>query len=185
MAKIHLQRLDLDRVMTNRKKYGAVSIQPLLVLQTWANTLKNKTELPQNWLIIGPRVLVGIEPNQPSATPPRRRGRNSFVQSAFPWETIAVLLIRASTREVRETARELNMMFFFRGVAINILDVDSSALGSDAANPNLFALRPPTISRWDPGHLRGLGPISILQRGLSQVIDRDPGHPRNPIFGGE
>ncbi|KAJ7046149.1 hypothetical protein C8F04DRAFT_938809 [Mycena alexandri] len=69
------QRLDLDRVMTNRKKYGAVSIQPLLVLQTWANTLKNETELPQNWLI-GPRVLVGIEPNQPSATPPRRQGRN-------------------------------------------------------------------------------------------------------------
>ncbi|KAJ7019152.1 hypothetical protein C8F04DRAFT_1324243 [Mycena alexandri] len=69
------QRLDLDRVLSNRLKYGAVSIRPLLVLQTWASTLKNEVELPQNWLI-GPRVLVGIEPNQPSATPPRRRGRN-------------------------------------------------------------------------------------------------------------
>jgi hypothetical protein len=26
-----------------------------------------------------------------------------------------------------------------------------------------------TISRWDPGHLRGLGPISIVHGGFCQV----------------
>ncbi|KAJ7711665.1 hypothetical protein B0H16DRAFT_1343555 [Mycena metata] len=68
--------LELDRTMASRQRQGTLAyIKPLLVLQTWVSTLKDEDKLPDNWLRV-PRVLVGVEPHQPSATPPRRRGRN-------------------------------------------------------------------------------------------------------------
>ncbi|KAJ7238110.1 hypothetical protein B0H12DRAFT_1025902 [Mycena haematopus] len=75
------QRLDFECTMTNQKKYGkASSLKPLLVLQTWSSTLKGEASLPENWLQVAPRVLVGIEPRRhlqpPAALPQGRRGRN-------------------------------------------------------------------------------------------------------------
>ncbi|KAJ7211046.1 hypothetical protein B0H12DRAFT_1033534, partial [Mycena haematopus] len=75
------QCLDFECTMTNQKKYGkANSLKPLLVLQTWSSTLKGEESLPENWLNVAPRVLVGIEPKRhlqpPSPLPQGRRGRN-------------------------------------------------------------------------------------------------------------
>ncbi|KAJ7699732.1 hypothetical protein B0H16DRAFT_1668784 [Mycena metata] len=60
------KRLELDHAMASRQRH---------VLQTWTSTLKDEDKLPENWLRV-PRVLVGVEPHQPSSTPARRRGRN-------------------------------------------------------------------------------------------------------------
>ncbi|KAJ7494971.1 hypothetical protein FB451DRAFT_1477336 [Mycena latifolia] len=71
-------RLHFDCVLTNFAKYGKQnSIKPSLVLQTWSSTLMNEEELPDNWIINQPRVLVGIGPksSHPASQPSGRRGR--------------------------------------------------------------------------------------------------------------
>ncbi|KAF8192842.1 hypothetical protein K438DRAFT_1590157 [Mycena galopus ATCC 62051] len=75
------QRLGFECALTNHYKFGKNnSIKPLLVLQTWSSTLKGEDSLPENWLKVVPRVLVGIEPKRtsqpPSSRPQGRRGRN-------------------------------------------------------------------------------------------------------------
>ncbi|KAI0080617.1 hypothetical protein K474DRAFT_1589718, partial [Panus rudis PR-1116 ss-1] len=49
-------RLGLDREMTNRRKYGSAALSSDLVLATWRKTLRNETELPENW-ISAPELL--------------------------------------------------------------------------------------------------------------------------------
>ncbi|KAJ7855652.1 hypothetical protein B0H14DRAFT_2754529 [Mycena olivaceomarginata] len=41
-------QLEIDRLLTNTK-WGKHTIQKLLVLQTWRNTLANKDRLPKDW----------------------------------------------------------------------------------------------------------------------------------------
>ncbi|KAJ7895554.1 hypothetical protein B0H14DRAFT_2680816 [Mycena olivaceomarginata] len=41
-------RLEIDRLLTNTK-WGKHTIQKLLVLQTWCNTLANEDRLPEDW----------------------------------------------------------------------------------------------------------------------------------------
>ncbi|KIY46005.1 hypothetical protein FISHEDRAFT_14229, partial [Fistulina hepatica ATCC 64428] len=62
-------RLAIDRLMTNRRKYGRCAIPKSIVLRTWNGTLLSENQLPADW-ITGPRVLVGIVFNR------RPRGRN-------------------------------------------------------------------------------------------------------------
>ncbi|KIY46290.1 hypothetical protein FISHEDRAFT_47547, partial [Fistulina hepatica ATCC 64428] len=62
-------RLALDRLMTNRLKYGRRALDPKMVLRTWGGTLKNEANLLGDW-IIGPEVLVDISAKR------RPRGRN-------------------------------------------------------------------------------------------------------------
>ncbi|KAJ7436999.1 hypothetical protein FB451DRAFT_1061318, partial [Mycena latifolia] len=71
-------RLHFDCVLTNFAKYGKQnSIKPSLVLQTWSSTLMNEEELPDNWIINQPRILVGIGPksSHPPSQPSGHRGR--------------------------------------------------------------------------------------------------------------
>jgi hypothetical protein len=51
--------LILDRSSINRK-YSKKAIKQGIVLSTWKKMLKNKKNLPENWLK-SPRVLVGID----------------------------------------------------------------------------------------------------------------------------
>ncbi|KIY52034.1 hypothetical protein FISHEDRAFT_35985 [Fistulina hepatica ATCC 64428] len=62
-------RLALDRVMTNRLKYGRKALDPKKILKTWGGTLKKEKNLPDDW-IVGPEVLVDISAKK------RPRGRN-------------------------------------------------------------------------------------------------------------
>lgn len=52
-------RLDLDRLTTNKRKFGKKAIRPGIVLQTWGGTLLNERNLPEDWLRQS-GVLVGI-----------------------------------------------------------------------------------------------------------------------------
>jgi ribonuclease HI len=70
-------RLDLDRLLTNKVRYGKQnSLDSVLVLQTWSSTLKDEDKLPEDWLRV-PKVLVGLELSQPPSPPASgRQGRN-------------------------------------------------------------------------------------------------------------
>lgn len=61
------QRLKLDQAMTNHK-YTKKTLPRKLVLATWNGTLKNRQDLPPDWVGI-PGVLVGI------STPEHRQTR--------------------------------------------------------------------------------------------------------------
>ncbi|CAK5280006.1 unnamed protein product [Mycena citricolor] len=52
-------RLLIDCKMTNAARYGKRSLKPSLVKKTWAKTLKNEVNLPDDWTK-GGGVLVGI-----------------------------------------------------------------------------------------------------------------------------
>ncbi|CAK5263304.1 unnamed protein product [Mycena citricolor] len=52
-------RLLIDCKMTNEKRYGKKAIKPSLVKKTWAKTLKNEVNLPEDWTKED-GVLVGI-----------------------------------------------------------------------------------------------------------------------------
>ncbi|KIY48683.1 hypothetical protein FISHEDRAFT_42841, partial [Fistulina hepatica ATCC 64428] len=62
-------RIAVDRLSTNRRKFGSRAIKKETVLKTWSGTLQHEDALPDDW-IFGPRVLVGISANR------RPRGRN-------------------------------------------------------------------------------------------------------------
>ncbi|KIY53069.1 hypothetical protein FISHEDRAFT_33974 [Fistulina hepatica ATCC 64428] len=62
-------RIAIDRLSTNRRKFGSRAVKKETVLKTWSGILQNEDALPDNW-IFGPRVLVGISANR------RPRGRN-------------------------------------------------------------------------------------------------------------
>ncbi|KIY53220.1 hypothetical protein FISHEDRAFT_33582 [Fistulina hepatica ATCC 64428] len=51
-------RLELDRVMTSRSKFGRRGIRMETVLSSWSGVLYQGKNLPKDW-IVGPRVLVG------------------------------------------------------------------------------------------------------------------------------
>ncbi|KAJ7141977.1 hypothetical protein C8R46DRAFT_1046559 [Mycena filopes] len=73
------ERLEIDRTLTNRARFGKVySLAPSMVLDTWKGTLQDEEKLPDRWLS-EPEVLVGIAPirslRSPSS-PVGRRGRN-------------------------------------------------------------------------------------------------------------
>lgn len=53
-------RLELDKIMANKSKYGSKANPPKLVLRTWDGTLANEGELPDNW-IRERGVSVGVE----------------------------------------------------------------------------------------------------------------------------
>jgi hypothetical protein len=55
------QRLTLDRLMTNRNRYGKRALKSGVVLSTWSNVLLDEENLPRNW-IWQSGVLVGIRP---------------------------------------------------------------------------------------------------------------------------
>ncbi|KAJ7927927.1 hypothetical protein B0H13DRAFT_1860965 [Mycena leptocephala] len=73
------ERLNIDRLLTDKLKYGKqASVPRLLVLQTWSKTLKDEDRMPEDWLR-EPEVLVGMEPKRSRRSPspvPGRRGRN-------------------------------------------------------------------------------------------------------------
>ncbi|KIY53916.1 hypothetical protein FISHEDRAFT_25043, partial [Fistulina hepatica ATCC 64428] len=62
-------RLSIDRLSTNRLKFGKAALKREAVLKTWSGVLLNEDSLPDDW-IMEPRVLVGITANR------RPRGRN-------------------------------------------------------------------------------------------------------------
>jgi len=57
-------RLNLDRLMTNHKKYGKKALKAGAVIQTWARTLYDEKNLLDNWLQQS-GVLVGIRAQRP------------------------------------------------------------------------------------------------------------------------
>ncbi|EIM79513.1 RnaseH-domain-containing protein [Stereum hirsutum FP-91666 SS1] len=61
-------RLELDRVATSKRRFGAKALRPSIVLQTWGGTLLDEKNLPEDWLRQS-GVLVGI----PSWRPGRNR----------------------------------------------------------------------------------------------------------------
>ena len=62
-------RLNDDRLLTNRKRYGKKALTPAEVLSTWSGTLCDEMNLPADWLYVQSGVLVGM-------TPRRANGRN-------------------------------------------------------------------------------------------------------------
>lgn len=60
-------RLDLDRVATNKRRFGKKALRSSIVLQTWGGTLLDEKNLSEDWLRQS-GVLVGI--------PAWRPGRN-------------------------------------------------------------------------------------------------------------
>ncbi len=52
-------RLNQDKILTSRKRYGKKVLPEHLVLSTWCSTLKDESSQPENWLWAS-RVLVGI-----------------------------------------------------------------------------------------------------------------------------
>ncbi|KAJ7758247.1 hypothetical protein B0H16DRAFT_1662335 [Mycena metata] len=73
------ERLEIDRSLTNRVRFGKQHAIPAsVVFDTWKGSLLNENELPPQWLR-EPEVLVGILPirSRRSPSPPiGRRGRN-------------------------------------------------------------------------------------------------------------
>ncbi|KIY44595.1 hypothetical protein FISHEDRAFT_51116, partial [Fistulina hepatica ATCC 64428] len=63
------ERLSIDRMATNRNKFGKAAVKKKVVLDTWSGVLLNEDTLPDDW-IPEPRVLVGIAEHR------RPRGRN-------------------------------------------------------------------------------------------------------------
>ncbi|KAF9458021.1 hypothetical protein BDZ94DRAFT_1271767, partial [Collybia nuda] len=53
-------RLKLDKLQTNRSKFGKKAIKETLVLDTWEGILKDEENLPKDW-IRQSSVLVGIK----------------------------------------------------------------------------------------------------------------------------
>jgi uncharacterized membrane-anchored protein YjiN (DUF445 family) len=43
-------RLSLDKLMTNRKKYGKKALKERAVIQTWTGTLYDEKNLLDNWI---------------------------------------------------------------------------------------------------------------------------------------
>ncbi|EIW80720.1 hypothetical protein CONPUDRAFT_40291, partial [Coniophora puteana RWD-64-598 SS2] len=58
------QRLTLDTLLTNRRRFGPRAIKDKLVLQTWSGALLNEDGLSDNW-IHDTGVLVGITCRRP------------------------------------------------------------------------------------------------------------------------
>ena len=57
-------RLNLDKLMTNHKKYGKKALKERAVVQTWTKTLYDEKNLLDNWLQQS-GVLVGIRARRP------------------------------------------------------------------------------------------------------------------------
>ena len=57
-------RLNLDKLMTNHKKYGKKALKERAVIQTWTKTLYDENNLLDNWLQQS-GVLVGIRARRP------------------------------------------------------------------------------------------------------------------------
>ncbi|KAG1772990.1 hypothetical protein EV702DRAFT_1181209 [Suillus placidus] len=57
-------RLKFDRLLTNSMRYGKKASKIITVLKTWSGLLKNKDDLPHNW-IRQTGVLVGMTPCPP------------------------------------------------------------------------------------------------------------------------
>ncbi|KIY51682.1 hypothetical protein FISHEDRAFT_36607, partial [Fistulina hepatica ATCC 64428] len=55
LAAINSRRLEIDRPLTNRNKYGRRALSKDTVLRTWCDTLLNEDQLPRDW-ITSPRV---------------------------------------------------------------------------------------------------------------------------------
>ncbi|KAK6995687.1 hypothetical protein R3P38DRAFT_2567137 [Favolaschia claudopus] len=53
-------RLSIDCLLTNTKKYGGKSIRKSLVLETWRKVLMNEDRLPRDWTRESGGVLVGV-----------------------------------------------------------------------------------------------------------------------------
>jgi hypothetical protein len=62
------KRLQNDRTLTNKKKYGNKALPEKLILEMWKNILLRDENLPENWLKAS-GVLVGI-PNLPDQCEP-------------------------------------------------------------------------------------------------------------------
>ncbi|KIM39171.1 hypothetical protein M413DRAFT_419656, partial [Hebeloma cylindrosporum] len=54
------RRLQLERLMTNKFKYGSRALKPELVEKTWWGVLQAQESLANDWLRVGTEVLVGI-----------------------------------------------------------------------------------------------------------------------------
>ncbi len=52
-------RLNQDRILTSKKRYGKKALPEQLVLSTWCSTLNDESSCPENWLRAN-GVLVGI-----------------------------------------------------------------------------------------------------------------------------
>ncbi len=61
-------RLEEDKILTSRRKYGKDAIPENLVLSTWSGTLQNESSIPENWLRVN-GVLVGIPPRRSRLSP--------------------------------------------------------------------------------------------------------------------
>ncbi len=55
------KRLTTDRLLANKKRYGARAMAKAKVLLTWKGTLRDEKSLPEDWTDQN-RVLVGIVP---------------------------------------------------------------------------------------------------------------------------
>ncbi|SJL06249.1 uncharacterized protein ARMOST_09585 [Armillaria ostoyae] len=55
------ERLTLDRLATNPRRYGKKAIKKKIVLQTWSGTLDNEDALPRDWTMEPTGVLVGSD----------------------------------------------------------------------------------------------------------------------------
>ena len=55
------RRLQLERLMTNKPRYGQKALKPKLVERTWWGVLQNQESLQDDWLKKGTEVLVGID----------------------------------------------------------------------------------------------------------------------------
>jgi hypothetical protein len=53
--------LSRDRILTNKTKFGPLSFNKKLVLNTWSGLLLNEESLPDDWTY-EKEVLVGIQP---------------------------------------------------------------------------------------------------------------------------
>jgi len=54
------RRLQLERLMTDKYRYGPKALKPKLVEKTWWGVLRNQESLQDDWLKMGTEVLVGI-----------------------------------------------------------------------------------------------------------------------------
>jgi len=58
----------MNKLQTDKKRYGKRALQEKMVLQTWSGVLENEDNLPDNWIRMA-GILVGSNPRHP-------RGRN-------------------------------------------------------------------------------------------------------------